>query len=351
MHKTKTIMIVGCSSVVFISSCGVQGTRHSKRNDGSLSADASSVDPGYRACKMPEKSDQSTSPSGGLDKPQASLMNLQGATYSANLYPILQSACSECHKPSIENRQNSTNCYYIRDHFDSFLKRIKNARDAQAFKVANPTASNDAINNRYPRTERPMPPIDKPPLSEAEVALFESWRGIQNPCGETDQINQEEVIPKPKTHSSDREESNVQNLNKLFATASCEDGPDINSEDNWKLFEPTLRLESAGTGGDKYYDFFKGKYLDHVTLVKESCSMEGLLTVFADLPSVRDALASHAAYGWRVIQCGGEKGNLGEVFPHITIGSLSRVTTSIGDYVYGLNLKYLSVTSEEEKGK
>jgi hypothetical protein len=178
---------------------------------------------------------------------------------------------------------------------------------------------------------------------------------VGNPCGEADQITIEEVIPAPKSHSSDAEESSVQNLNKVFASASCEDGPEINTEDQWNNFTVQLKRDSEGPNAGKFYDYTQKKYLDNVASITEGCSMEGLIGAFAGIPSFRDALAQHAAYGWKVLQCGGERGEgpglEGQVLPRITIGSLSRITTSLGDFIYGVNIKDLKVTSPETTAK
>src|SRR4051812_21074277 len=42
---------------------------------------------------------------------------LAGAvSYAGDLYPIMQKNCASCHNGAQENRQDSTNCFYMRDH-------------------------------------------------------------------------------------------------------------------------------------------------------------------------------------------------------------------------------------------
>lgn len=261
---------------------------------------------------------------------------LEDVSYAATLYPIMQENCANCHRGDIENRQNSTNCFYLKDHVDNVVKRLENGIAAAAYKAANPTASDNDVRGLYPEDERPMPQFPRPPLTQAQIDLFKAWGTQVDQCTEpSDAPEPSELLP-PAAYSSDEEETSSQNLEKIFANAACEDGPPVNSEANWAAAMPLLAQEPNPTSA--FYDFATKKYVAGATAAPYPCTFDGFIGSLKGLVGFEETLRQYEKYGWRLHQCAIVAG-----VPLASMISLSKVSNTLGDTILGINYKTITV--------
>lgn len=315
------------TTAVLLHSCG----RDEKSEDGGVSSgplaqlgDATAAPESVKVCKPVALALQST------------------VTYSGNLYPTTQKSCAQCHRGDIENRQNSTNCYYMKDHLANLIARLDNAVAAAAFKVANPAATNNEITNMYTEDDRPMPPVGRPPLTAAEIDDFRNWAAVANKCGEGDPIPEDEVLATPAHYSSDEDESSHQSLEKIFESATCTDGPSINTEANWAAVTPVLALEPNPPSA--FYDYVAKDYVAGATAATHECSFDGFIASLdaENVTGVEKTLRDYQGYGWRMTQCAVVDG-----LPLASMATLSAVINSLGDTILGVNFKTIKFGAKE----
>ncbi len=268
-------------------------------------------------------------------KPQATLALADGPTYAGSLYPLLQRSCANCHRGDIENRQNSTNCFYLKDHLANVIKRLDNAVAARIFKDANPAATNDSIRDQYPRTEWPMPPVDQPPLAAAEIDTFRAWAAAAQ-CTDENPLASEAPPPAPTAYSSDDEETSPKALGKLFESAACNDGPAVNTQENWDLVAPLIAADPAAASA--FYDYANKAFVDGAAAAPYACNIPDFLASMGDVSGIAPVLLAHEAYGWRLTQCAIVNG-----YPRLSLATLSETTNTLGDRILGLNWKMISV--------
>lgn len=272
-------------------------------------------------------------------KVDAPAMRLQdGVTYSGDLYPILQRACSRCHGGAIENRQNSTNCFYIRDNADNVIRRLENALDAAARRAADPALTDEQLRSAYPAEEAPMPAIggDREPLAEGEIELFRAWAGQDDQCQDGAEAPELAEIPTPEHYSSDEDEQAPEAFEEIFGSASCEEGPAVNVPDNWALVESLLTREPNPPSA--FYDYAAKAYVPGAEAVPFECNWDGLIASLSDLADIEPTLREYEKHGWRLIQCAKVDG-----LPLAGMATLSRVTNTLGDVTYGVNYKTIAI--------
>ncbi len=264
-------------------------------------------------------------------------LSLQGGvSYAATLYPIMQENCADCHRGDIENRQNSTNCFYLKDHVDNVVKRLENGVAAAAYKAANPAATDNEVRALYPENERPMPQFPRPPLAQTQIDLFRAWGTQVDQCTEASDVPETTELTPPVAYSSDEEETSSQSLEKIFANAACEDGPPVNSAANWAAAMPLLALEANPASA--FYDYSTKKYVPGATLAPYPCTFDGFIGSLKGLVGFEDTLRQYEKYGWRLHQCAIVAG-----LPLASMVSLSKVSNTLGDTILGINYKTITV--------
>lgn len=319
------LMLVLSTGLCF-TGCGRKDDGQSQPNAAAPASDATEAPVAVRACKEVKAS----------AKPPALALQAGGVTYANDLFPVMEVACAECHRGDIENRQNSTNCFYMRDNIVNLIQRLENSADAAVFKAANPAATDDEIRARYADDERPMPPIggNRVPLTGDEIDLFRAWRDSPNKCEEGAPVPEDAVINPVTDYSSDADEH--ESFEKLFATASCEDGPLINTEQNWALVQPLLQPEADAPSA--FYDYATRAYVPGATSALEVCDYDSFIASLGDIVGIDSALRPYEQYGWRLTQCAVVGG-----LPMASLVAISRTKNTLGDTILGLNYKTVTI--------
>jgi hypothetical protein len=266
-------------------------------------------------------------------------IRLQDAvTYSGDLYPIMQRACARCHGGAIENRQNSTNCFYLRDNADNVIRRLENALDAAARRAADPALTDDQLRSAYPEEEAPMPAIggNREPLTEGEIELFRAWAEQDDQCQEGEPAPELAEIPTPEHYSSDEDEQAPEAFEELFGSANCEEGPEVNLPASWTLVESLLTREPNPPSA--FYDYAAKAYVPGAEAVPFECNWDGLIASLSELADIEPTLREYEKHGWRLIQCAKLDG-----LPLAGMATLSRVTNTLGDVTYGVNYKTMTI--------
>jgi hypothetical protein len=266
-------------------------------------------------------------------------LHLQGSvTYSGDLYPIMQRSCSGCHGGAMENRQNSTNCFYLRDNAANVIRRLENAVDAAARRAADPALTEDQLLSAYPEAEAPMPAIggDLEPLTASEIELFRAWSVQDDQCMEGEPAPELAEIPTPTHYSSDEDELAPGAFEEIFGSAGCEEGPEVNQPASWALVDSLLAREPNPPSA--FYDYAAKAYVPGAEAVSFECSWDGLIGSLSDLAGIEPTLREYEKHGWRLLQCAKLDG-----LPLAAMATLSRVTNTLGDVTYGVNYKTITI--------
>lgn len=311
-------------AIVLIVGCGSEGDNN--KRSGS-SANLTKI-PRTAVCKKPTP-------------PSAELKLQSDVDYTRDLFPIMQRACSRCHAGSIEDRQNSTNCYYLKDNIDNVLARLDNAIAAEALRQSDPTLTAEQIASTYPTDAQPMPPSgnDRMPLSASEIALFRSFATSASQCQDTGAGPILADIPLPNHYTSDNANAVSENIEALFNSAACREDASVSSDERWELVADLLQEPHERTSA--FYNFASKKYVEHAEAYTSSCDYASMRQVFAGVSAAYSLLRDYENDGWRLLQCASVKS-----LPMLGLVKLSQTVNSLGDVMVGVNYKTISFEAQ-----
>jgi hypothetical protein len=335
--------------------CGTSRTGSSESDEGTDTGESST--PAVQVCKPAAAT-------------RLSLM-ADEVSYTKDLYPIMNTDivgnqprghCSQCHSGNNDDRPNSTNCLYLAENIDNVLARLNNAREAKTLDIAiradlaldpngplaagftGDEADNNAVNTfvrtqvqaAFAADEQPMPryPFDdnRQPLTTSQILLFTKFKDVADKCSQGEPGPEFAEIPVPDAFS----DAEAGALPGEGDVAQCDDGPAVNTEDNWALMGDLLEAEEEPASS--FYDYETKEYVDGAAAASFECTWDNFIASLPGVAGFAETMGAYRDYGWRILNCSVVDG-----LPRASMATLSRITATNGDASLALNWKAIAL--------
>jgi hypothetical protein len=182
----------------------------------------------------------------------------------------------------------------------------------------------------------PQPGGNRVGLTTEQIDLFKGFADAPDKCAEGEPTPENATITTPDGYSSDDEEQSSQNLEKLFATSGCQDGPTVNTDANWALMQPLLAEDPNATSA--FYDYGARAYVEGATKAPYDCNYDNFVASLGDLQGLEPTLREYEKYGWKLLQCAVVNG-----MPRVSLATLSTTINTLGDTILGINYKTVTI--------
>lgn len=278
---------------------------------------------------------------------EGAAFKLAGVKFSVDVYPLFRDRCARCHNNDGNNNapKAAGSWGYWLTNADEIIRRVTIGRAVKDYKDTNSSDDNTARDNTTDGQDQ-MPRDDPDDaLSTAQIALWQECADDLAACGATDlspEYYEGAVTDADQDYTSDEAENSSQKLGTLFATAACEDGLEVNSDENWEQIASLLAKPDGGASA--FYDYNKKVFVEGATEAPYDCTFDAFIASLADagIEGVETQLRAYESYGWRMTQCAVSEGK-----PLASMVTISATANTLGDKILGANFKTIALGEDE----